>query len=208
MGLIRGAGSFTRFFVNGNPPVDYLKEYSEKIIRFSFRNFDEYSDEERSTGWVNIMNMFNSEFDGKEFFMHPYIALSWRVDTRKVPRNALKQNCLEAEAEIKITEDLDYIPKAKRKELKDFIYQQLLKRAIPRTMTYDMIWNIDTSIVIFGSTNNKLCDEFAEHFKKTFNLQLSPVFPYSLAYKELKKQGLDPDQLDTLRASNFLGGEE
>ena len=208
MGLIRGSGSFSRFFVNSSLTENYLEAFAERITRFSFRNLDEYSSEERSTGWVNIMDMFNAEYGGKEFFMHPYIALSWRVDIRKVPRDALKQSCIEAENEIKRAEDMDYLPKEKRKELRDFLWHQLLKRAIPQTHTYDMIWNLDTSILIFGSTNNKLCDEFAEFFFKTFDIILSPVFPYSLACQLLEKEGMEPELLDAVSASDFVGGEE
>ncbi|MBW1863292.1 MAG: recombination-associated protein RdgC [Deltaproteobacteria bacterium] len=208
MGLLRGSASFSRFFVNGGLSENYLEEFTEKIARFSFRNLDEHSDEERSTGWVNIMDIFDTDFGGKEFFMHPYIALSWRVDVRKVPPNALKQHCIEAEKEIKRAENLEYLPKGKLKELENFIWHQLLKRAIPRTNTYDIIWNLDTSMLIFGSNSNKLCDEFAETFFKTFDLTLSPVFPYSLAYRYLETESADPKLLDAVRASNFSGDEE
>ena len=205
MGLLRGAAGFTRFFVEGSLSGNYLEEFVEKIGRFSFRNLHESSDEERSTGWVNIMDMFDTSFDDKGFFMHPYIALSWRVDVRTVPRNALKQNCLEAEKKIMMDENLEYLPREKRKELKDFLRHQLLKRAIPRTNTYDVIWNLNTSLMIFGSTGNKLCDKFAEFFSKTFDLTLSPIFPYALAYRNMEKDGLEPKLLDTIRSSNFTG---
>jgi len=205
MGLLRGSAGFTRFFVEGSLSENYLEEFVEQIERFSFRILDESSSAERSTGWVNIMDIFDTAFDEKGFFMHPYIALSWRVDVRRVPRNALKQNCLEAEKKIMSAENLEYLPKEKRKELKDFIWHQLLKRAIPRTNTYDVIWNLNTSLVIFGSTGDKLCDEFAEFFSKTFDLTLSSLFPYSLAYRYLEKDGLDPKPLDTISSSNFMG---
>ena len=154
------------------------------------------------------MNIFNTDFEDKAFFMHPYIALSWRVDIRKVPRDALKQHCHEAENEIKQSEELEYMPKDKRKELRDFIWHQLLKRAIPRTHTYDMIWNLDTSILFFGCTNNKLCDEFAAFFSRTFDIGLSPLFPYSLVYQSLEKDEINSELLDTIKATDFAGGNK
>jgi DNA recombination-dependent growth factor C len=205
MGLMRGSASFTRFFVDGTISENYPEEFSEKITRYAFRNFDEYSNEKCSSGWVSIMNMFDTDFDGKEFLMHPYVALSYRVDVRKVPPNALKQHCLEAEDEIKRVENIEYLPKERRKELRDFIWHQLLKRAIPRTNTYDMIWNLDTSLLVFGSTSSKLSDEFAGIFSQTFDMTLTPVFPYSLAYRHLEKAHADPGLLDAVRASNFVG---
>ena len=122
MGLIRGSASITRFFVSGTFSKNDLDEYSKRISRFAFVNLDEYSDIERSTGWVNIMDMFDTDFDGRPFFMHPYVTLSFRVDVRKVPTNALKQHCRGAENKIKEAENLEYLPKAKRKELRDFMW--------------------------------------------------------------------------------------
>jgi len=205
MGLLRGSASFSRYFVNGIPPENYLDEYTNNITRYCFRGFDESSDAERSIGWVSVMNIFDAAFEQRQFHMHPYLSLSFRVDTRSVPGNALKQHCLEAEHKIKIMERLDYIPKERRKELKDFTLNQLIKRAIPRTNTYDMIWNVETSMLIFGSTANRICDEFTELFYKTFDLKLFPVFPYSIAAMNLEREGIDTGALDSIRTFNFTG---
>jgi DNA recombination-dependent growth factor C len=208
MGLLRGSASFSRYFVNGAPQENYLDEYPQTIMRYSFHGFDEESDEERSIGWVSVMNIFDTGFEQRQFYMYPYISLSFRVDTRKVPSNALKQHCLEAEHKVKVMENLEYLPKERRKELKEMTLNQLLKRAIPRTNTYDMIWNIKSNQLIFGSTSNKICDEFAEIFFKTFNLRLSPVFPYSLASVTLERDGLSAGVIDSIRTFNVSGDSD
>jgi DNA recombination-dependent growth factor C len=205
MGLLRGSASFSRYFVNRTPPEGYLDEYAQNISRYSFRGFDEYSDADRSTGWVNIMNIFDTSFDQKQFHIYPYLSLSFRVDTRKVPSSALKQHCLEAEHKIKVMENLEYISKERRREIKEMTLNQLLKRAIPRTNTYDMIWNIKTSMLMFGTISNKTCDEFAELFFKTFGLNLSPLFPYSLACANLAREGIDTGGLDSIRSFHVNG---
>jgi DNA recombination-dependent growth factor C len=205
MGLLRGVAGFSRYFVNGIPQGDYLEDFTQNIERYSFKGFDEYSEEVRTTGWVSIMNIFDTVFEQRQFYMYPYLALSFRVDTRSVPSNALRQHCLEAEHKIKVMEHLEYLSKEKRKEIKELTQSQLLKRAIPRTNTYDMVWNIDASVLTFGSTNNKVCDEFAEIFFKTFDLRLSPVFPYSLAGFNLSKEGIDAAMLDIVKPMNIDG---
>jgi DNA recombination-dependent growth factor C len=205
MGLLRGSASFTRYFVNGRPPENYLDQFVQNIERYSFRGFDEHSDEDRATGWVNIMNIFETAFEQKQFYMHPYLSLSLRIDKRRVPSNALRQHCLEAEHKIKVMEHLEYIPKERRKEIKELTQNQLLKRAIPMTNTYDMVWNLETSMLTFGSTNNKISDEFAEIFFKTFDLKLSPVFPYSLAGATLSREGIDVGILDAIKPLSVDG---
>ncbi|MBW1912539.1 MAG: recombination-associated protein RdgC [Deltaproteobacteria bacterium] len=208
MGIILGSGSFTRFRVQGDMPRDYKEKFPESIKRLSFRNFDEYSEEERSVGWVNIMNMFDVQSLEFEYLKPPYISLSWRVDVRNVPRKALKQHCFEAEEEIKSSDDLEYLPKARQKEIKDWVWRRLLKRAIPRSNSYDAVWNLESSMLLFGSTNSKLGDEFAEFFSRTFELRLTPVFPYSLAVQYLEKEEIDPGIMDTVRTLDFAGDRQ
>lgn len=201
MGLIFGSGNFTRFMVEEDPPEDYLEIFPQKIVRFAFHALDETSDDERSTGWVNILDMFDSGFAGMEYFKDPCIALSWRVDTRNVPSRALMQYCREAEEKIKAAEELEHIPKRRRQEIKDGVRTKLLKRAIPRSNTYDMIWNLQSGIVFFGATSNKLCDEFAEYFLMTFGLHLKTVFPYAIASWVLEREEKEPALLDGLQYS-------
>ncbi len=208
MGLIRGSATFTRFYVDGNLTEDYAERLPDQIKRFSFRRLDEHSISDRSTGWVNLMNIFSTDFDAKEFLTPPYLTLSYRIDSRNVPRNALTQHCLEAENEIKKAEGLEFIPRGKKKELRDFIWAQLIKRAIPKTSTYDMIWNLETSFVFFAATSSKVIDEFSDIFFKTFNLAPSPVYPLSLARLNLETEDHNPAPLEALVPIDFKGGKE
>jgi len=204
MGLISGSGSFTRYLVKGDLPENFLEALSENITRYAFRNLDEKSIDERSAGWINVMDMFDNRFRGGEFLKEPYIAVSLRVDERKIPSTALKQYCLEAEKKIREDEELEYLPKTRCLDIKDGVRLRLLKRAIPVSRTYDMIWNYTTGLVIFGCTTNKLCDEFVELFLKTFNIQLLAICPYTLGIGFLEKGGASPDLLDDLNPSNTL----
>lgn len=198
MGLMFGSGSFTRFLVAGEIPENYLEEFPKRISRFAFRNIDRNSEQERSFGWVNILDMFDNRLTKMEYLKEPCIALSWRVDVRKVPTKALKQACREAEEKIKEEEGLEFIAKARRQEIKEGMQHELIQRAIPRSNTYDMIWNLHTSMLLFGSTSSNLSDEFVEFFLQCFGLHLKAVFPYSNASRILEEEGMDPNLLDSL----------
>lgn len=201
MGLITGSGSVTRFRVEGIFSESDLKELPERIPRYAFRPLEETSEVERSAGWVNILDMFDSAFNGMDYLKEPWLALSWRVDVRKVPKNAIIQHAREAEEKIKAAEALDYLPKKRRQEIREAIRINLLKRAIPRSNAYDMIWNLGTGAVIFGATGNRLCDEFTEFFLKCFGLPLKAVFPYTIASQVLEKDGMAMDLLEGLKYS-------
>jgi hypothetical protein len=206
MGLIIGSGSFTRFVVDGRVPPDYLNVFPKKISRFAFQSLDEFSDIERSAGWVNIMDLFDRRFHKMDYLKEPCIALTWRVDVRKVPSKALLQYCREAEEEIMQAEGLEYINNKRRRDIRDGIRSKLIRRAIPQTRNYDMIWNLDTGLVFFGSTGVKICDEFAEFFFNCFDLNLKSVFPYAIAAQVLEQEGKAPSVLDGLVYSVHEGG--
>jgi len=206
MGLISGSGNFCRYQVKDRPGEDFLKELSERIGRYAFRTLTENSIEERSMGWVNVMDMFDNRFSGLEFLKEPYITMSLRVDQRKVPGTAIKEYCLEAERKIKEDESVDFLPKSRRVNIKEGVELRLLKRVIPGSRVYDMIWNYNSGQVIFACTNTKLCDEFQELFLQTFDFRLLAMCPYTLGCKFLEKKGKSLDLIDGLSPSNFLEG--
>ena len=201
MGLINGSCSLTRFIVEDSLPEDYLDTFPALIQRYAFKGFDESSDAERSTGWVNIMDMFDSNFNKMQYLKEPYLAMAWRIDTRNVPNKALKQYSLEAEQKVMEMEALEFLPKGKRKEIKEMTRLGLLKRAIPTSKIYDMIWNLDKGYVLFGGASRKLSDEFSSFFHKCFNLRLSSVYPWLTASSFLEKEGKRPEDLEGLSYS-------
>ena len=206
MGLISGSGSFTRYWVDVTLSEGFMEDLPKKIARYAFKNLEENSFDERSIGWVNIMDILDNRFRAMEYLKEPFIAMSFRVDKRKIPQTALKQYCQEAEEKIKELEQVEFLPKMVRQEIKEDARNRLLKRAIPVSNVYDMIWNIQKGMVIFGSINNKLCDEFAEFFLKTFELQLQPIFPYAMACRFLEKEGIPVDTLNGLFSQKGLPG--
>jgi DNA recombination-dependent growth factor C len=207
MGLIAGSASFARFQVTGDLPEGFMEELPDKIARFAFRPLDESSEEARSDGWVNIMDEFDSRFEGKEYLKGPFLALSYRLDVRSVPSRALVQYCRDEEERIRTTEKLEYLPRERRSEIREAVKAKLFRRAIPRSQVYDVIWSLDTGGVLFGATGDKLCDEFGGFFFNCFGVHLKTVFPYSLASEVVREQKMNPGILEGLRSSIYLEGE-
>lgn len=199
MGLIRGSATFSRYRIEGGLPDDYAEVFPKGILRYAFRNLDDLPNEERSTGWVNILDIFDSSFAAMEYFKDPYLALSWRVDVKKIPARALYQYALEAENEVKQRENLAFLPKTRREEIKEMVRLKLLKRAIPQSNVYDVIWNLQTGDLLFGGTSNKLCDEFVEIFRNTFERLPIPVYPYARARRLFEMAKQDPGAVDDIK---------
>jgi len=198
MGIIARSGSFTRYLTTTSLPEDFLENLQAMIARYAFRDLDERSVDERSSGWVNILDMFDNQFPGMDFLKEPYVAMSLRIDERKIPPTALQQYTLQAETHIMEEEQLEYLPKRRRSEIKDAVRIRLIKRAIPVSKTHDMIWNTRTGQVIFGCVSPKTCDEFIEMFRQTFDMDIQAVCPYTLAEALLKTEDSASDPLEEL----------
>jgi len=208
MGFLQSSWSFSRYFVIGDLSEDYEKEFASAVERYAFKNMEEQSAEERRIGWAGIHDMFQTRVDAMGFLNPPYVSLTLRIDKKHVPPKALLRYTKEAEAAVREEEALEYLPRARRLEIKDAVNLNLIKRAIPDSAAYDMVWNLETGIVMFGSANAKLGDEFSELFTKTFGLTLTPVFPYALGLSLLEKDGKEPGRMDDMTSMESLEDDE
>lgn len=199
MGFLRGGVTFCRFAVEGPVPPNYREDFPGRIRRFGFQELDEHSDQERSVGWVDIMDPLDAEFPGEGFFKQGYVALALRVDTRVVPAKVVRQHALMAQREEAKREGLRFVSKERRKEIQEQVRWKLMRRAIPKSASYEVIWNLKTESILFGSTQPAICDIFAEHFQRTFGLRAAPLYPYEMMLRQLKNQGRDPVDLSGLR---------
>jgi len=207
MGLIKGGASFTRFRVIDNLPDNYFDLYPLLIRRFAYKNLEEGTSENKSEGWVSITDMLDSEFVSMDFFKEPYIALAWRVDTKKIHPQTIKRYCREAEREVITKESLEFLPRSRRTEISESVKASLIRRAIPVTVIYDMVWNTQTGIIYFGGISNKVSDEFRSYFIKTFNLNIQPIFPYERAALALADAQKEVSLVDNIKGAVFTIGK-
>ncbi|MGA1825856.1 MAG: recombination-associated protein RdgC [bacterium] len=202
MGLISTSSSFCRYQVKDPVPKDYHEHYAQEIRRNCFREIEENSDIERSSGWVNIMNIFDTAFPGEEFFQDTFIALSLRIDTRRIPSHILRQYCTKAEEEKKADIGKNFLSKEDRENIRDRVKFQLLRKIIPTIRTFDMIWDIHKGEILFSSLNEKIGDEFQELFKKTFDCYALPLCPYTMAQDMLTDE--QKNMLEDISSESFV----
>jgi len=199
MGIFNRSVSFSRFKTTKH--LDFSREeLLAKIKQNTFREIEEQSDDELSIGWVNLTDWMDNKFENASFSKGEFITLSLRVDKRKVPKQAILSGYRKRLTE-RYSEEEERITKEEKNDIKQAITAHLLRRAIPTTQTYDMIWNTKTNEVLFTSTSEKLCLSFFEVFNKTFGCTLTQFFPYSMA----EKQGNNLS-LKQLNATNFVHG--
>ncbi len=190
MGLLSTSASFVRYAVEGELPANFWDFAAERIAAFSFRDIDD-SFEERSVGWVSVLNMFDSSFEYASYAAADYIVLTLRVDERKISTAALKKFAAKEEERVKKERQVPKLSRNHRLEIKEQMKLMLTKRAVPIPAVYDLCWNLSEGTVLFFSTNQKAQEVLEEFFKETFSLQLVLQIPYLTAGHLLDAPGQD-----------------
>ncbi|MCA9626139.1 MAG: recombination-associated protein RdgC [Myxococcales bacterium] len=195
MGALRGALSFTRFFVRGELPDGFRDRFMKNIKLRKFEPLTAEDEESERSGWCVIDRVFDLEFDHEKVFYNSYLNLGLRVDRWRVPPALLKAQLQEAEEELKAKKGLNKLGRAQKADLKQRITIRLRKRTLPTMRAYDLSWNLDTGVLLFWSNSRRLHDELAALFEKTFGLNIVPESPFMAAVE----CGLTDEQLYVLR---------
>lgn len=192
MGLLSASATFVRYAVEGELAPNFLDFAAERIRAAAFRDIDD-TYEERSVGWVSVLNMFDSSFAYASFVVGDYIVLTLRVDERTVSPKVLKKFTMKEEERLKRERQLPKLSRAQRLEIKENMKLMLLKKAVPVPSTYDLCWNLSQQTLLFFSTSAKAQAELEDFFKRTFDLSLRLQIPYLTA-----EHLVDPEQHDAL----------
>ncbi|MCX5895781.1 MAG: recombination-associated protein RdgC [Proteobacteria bacterium] len=205
MGLYSGSSSYVRYKVNGEPGENLRETVLAGLKEFSFRELDTLSVKDKSMGWVSAENMASVFFDDLHFAKDPYLAFSLRIDTRRVPPLAMKAALLREEMRYKKSTKKERLSKKEKDTLKEQVSDSLMKKVLPIPVLYDVCWNSATGIVLFFSTNKKAAMEFMDFFSVSFQLMLTPLYPYELACSliDMKK-----DKIRLEKLANILEGFE
>lgn len=188
MGLLSRSASFVRYVVEGDLPENFWDFAAERIALHSFRDIDE-SHEERSLGWVSVLNMFDSSFAYASYAAGDHVVLSLRLDERKVAPKVLNKFSLKEEERLKKERQVPNLSRSHRLDIKENVRLMLMKRAVPVPAVYDLSWNLAESTVLFFSTSRKAQELLEEFFRETFGLDLLLQVPYLTAEKLLDDAG-------------------
>ncbi|MGL4207949.1 MAG: recombination-associated protein RdgC [Candidatus Adiutrix sp.] len=198
MGLIKGSLSLTRYRVTGAPPENLSDDYlSEKFLKNSFVDI-EHAPLETSLGWVEFFNHLGTDFSPATYRFGGLIAATVRLDTRKVPAKTIARYYAISEAE--------YIGKVGRKpnslakkELKETVKSNLLRRALINTELMEVAWLHQENELWLAATGEMRRNTFEELWGRTIALPLQMLVPSTLGLEivgaELRKALIDSTAL-------------
>lgn len=180
MGLFSSAVSITRYRVEGkieNPVTDAV---AKGLKRNTIANIDEDASE-KSVGWTSFDNPFSPNFEGSSFSFGNLFVFALRIDRKSIPAKLLKKFITLETSKLLDKTRRRFLSKDEKKALKEKITADLALRVPSTPNVYDVIWNYEKADVCFFSNLRSSNEELESLFKKTFNLTLIRIFPYTAA---------------------------
>ncbi|MDR1395494.1 MAG: recombination-associated protein RdgC [Deltaproteobacteria bacterium] len=204
MGLIRGNPSVSRYRLLEAPDALTDEYVRDRLQRNAFVDIEATS-EESSLGWVEIMDQLAVNFDPGAFQFGGFLAFTARLDSRRIsPRTLsryyrLRELEFEAQAGRKPNSQ-------KKKEIKDSLRQELLRRSLLNTDLLEVLWFPKEHEIWLGGAGEKKRLLFEELWERTFGLAVRLLVPITLGL-EMVPAELGPKLLKA-RAIGLLGGDE
>lgn len=191
-----------------NCPVTVFKIHDpsavtvDKLKQFAFQPIDELKTETKGVGWTSFDDMLDTTWAASVPQYGEWFCFALRVDARKIPAAVMKKALAEAykaELEQLQAEGKSYIPRGRKKELKDLVTQKLLTQIQPSPTVVDLALDISTGLLYAGTVSNALIETLAEHMKTSFGIEP----------EELNLAGLESRSADLQEAyavESFLSG--
>lgn len=180
MGILSSSVSVTRYRVEGQ----IEKPVTETVARGLKKNTIVEIDQdvtEKSVGWTSMDKPFSPGFEGASFSFGNLFVFSLRIDRKSIPAKLLKKFLtIETSRRLEKTKR-SYLSKDEKKALKEKVTADLAKRIPSTPNVYDLIWNFESRDVYFFSSLKSSNEELESLFKRSFDLSLLRIFPYTAA---------------------------
>jgi hypothetical protein len=203
MGFAQASSSFVRFRILDPVPQALWEQLSDRLRQFAFKDIDDTLDMS-SAGWVNFDNMLDTDWSETPPQKADYILFSLRLDRRRIPAGVIAKHltlALNAEKDQIRLQNKKFIPRERKKEIKEQVLLRLRGHFLPIPAIFDVLWLTRKNEIWFASTHENMIDLFLEEFLKTFELHLELMTPYNLATTVLPESSLP--LLDHLEATRF-----
>ena len=180
MGATKGTLTYTTYYVLDEPDAGYRDQFMDALGKRTFRDIDVDAGQDSAFGWVCLGEPFATELDWAKVFVDPYICLSLREDTIRVPKTAFQAHYDQREREYVVKMGRDKLKKGERANLKEMVMNELRKRALPDIRTYDVVWNTVDGTMRLWTQSKRTCELFTDLVREDWNLRIVPRTPYTV----------------------------
>lgn len=181
MGLLSSTVSISRYRVEGDPtedlsPLEMVRQGLQGHVISQIE--DEYA--ELTVGWTPLESPFDPDFETYSFSFGTYFVFSMRIDKKKVPAKIIKKYvALEVNKKLKES-GREFLSRNEKTDIKDMITEKLMRRMPAVPDVYDVVWDFENQSVLFYSTQKAANEELETLFKRSFNMKLIRLFPFTM----------------------------
>ncbi len=180
MGALKGTLTYTTYYVMDEPGPGFRERFMEAVTKHRFRDIDIEAHKDTSMGWVVLGEPFDTELDWNNVFRDPYVCISLRRDTIKVPKTAFEAHYGARERAFLREQGREHLKKSERAALKEDVMLQLRRRALPDIKLFDVVWNTVDGSIRFWSQSKKIREEFEGIVAETWGIRIVPASPYTM----------------------------
>jgi DNA recombination-dependent growth factor C len=191
MGILSSAASITRYRVEGKIESAVMETVTRGLKKYAVREIDEDA-ADKSVGWTSFEHPFQPSFEGSSFVFSSLFVFALRIDRKSIPPKLLKKHLTLETSERLAKTRQRFLTKDEKQALKDKVVMDLSIRVPSTPNVYDLIWDYENAGVSFFSNLRSANEELEALFKRSFNLSLIRIFPYTAA--DLMSGLSDPDR--------------
>jgi hypothetical protein len=220
MGFLATSASVCYFQVTGSFEQTDKQSYTlEQLASEGFRSIEK-SNEELSTGWVQLDDYESSTFNAaQDCWREQNLCFTLRQDRRKLPAALLKREVARLSGLFLADKPtFNRVPKGELEQIRDHARGLLLARTLPTPSFYDAIWDTERNLLRFCTLNQNIIDSFQGLFHQTFpELRLQLLHPLARAeqilaapFKEKLQQANQAQTdsaLEQIEANRWLGSD-
>ncbi len=220
MGFLAASASICYFQVTGSFKQTDIQSYVlQQLAAEGFRSI-ENSNEELSTGWVQLDDYDASSFSSEQgCWREQQLCFSLRQDRRKLPAALLKREVSRlSEQFLADKPTFNRVPKGELEQIREQARGLLLARTLPTPSCYDVIWDTESKQLRLCSLSQNVIDTFQGLFHQTFpELCLQLLHPIARAEQLLSEpckeklqqanQAQTDSALEQIEANRWLGSD-
>jgi len=198
MGALQGGLTYRQYRVKEKLPTTWQAKVQKGLVSNVAKPLDPEGEFDRVVGWCSAQFILDTDMSLDLCLQDPYLVVALRVETIKIPGGLLKVHCESEERKVKRELKKEALSRYERAEIREQVEARLRKRVLPTMKSFEVLWNTETGVVRFFTTNKTLNEELMDLFEDSFNLTLIPDYAYTIAQSE--DLALEKEELEALES--------
>ncbi len=202
MGIVSPSMAITRYRVEGKIEGAATETVRRGLIKNAITEIDNEA-EDKAVGWTSFQSPYFPNFDGSSFLFGNLFIFSLRIDRKSVSSKLLKKHLSIETADRLAKTKKRFLSKDEKAALTEKVMKDLLVRVPSTPSIYDIVWNYENASLLFFTNLRAANEQLEALFKRSFNVGLIRIFPFTAADSLAGLSDSERDALIGLSSTQF-----